>query len=460
MKRISALCFITLVLPFTVISQTNGICPDSLQTTFINYSEYSFFIAGIDDDQTVSWDFGDGFTAVDDSLISHAFMAGTYLITAIFFDADCPWDGPSLLSTELIVEACGIEISYVETKTGLFTFTAVGIPEEYPMYWDMGDGSQIVETWVVDNIYEPGMYEICAWYYTEFCPDTVEACVEMVYAPDTTCSAEFFYEYGPLDQWGEMYLYTELHALNDVSEWSYIWDFGDGPFEGSANATIENHTPPITQYFNTNICLTTIFGSCADTVCHEVLNCEYGGSIIEFSAFGVQELSAATWELEWLPPFSLDGNLNFTPQDTVHQVATCHYASNYCAAGGLAFGSEIDSIRVRAFYINEVLPYFETIVDNSELLSGLFLGNPDCTSNISEREFAFEVYPTITNNEVMIKGPGQMVFTLYDSKGRICSDGRVLSGEKLSISEFTAGIYLLRVQCGNHSYTVKIVRQD
>lgn len=456
MKRISALCFITLVLPFTVISQTNGICPDSLQTTFINYSEYSFFIPGIDDDQTVSWDFGDGFTAVDDSLISHAFMAGTYLITAIFFDADCPWDGPSLLSTELVVEACGIEISYVETKTGLFTFTAVGIPEEYPMYWDMGDGTQIVETWVVDNFYDPGTYQICAWYYTELCPDTVEACVEMVYAPDTTCSAEFSYELIEDEELDGYYQTTALHAWNDSPEFTYIWDFGDGPTVGSADIMMNNESFWEGEEHGTQVCLTTIFGACSDTVCHRVMNCDYGHLTAETTGYGIESGEIVACNLNfsyYMSYFSYEFDLS--SDDSVHQISHCP-PFGQCSELFIDYFNDLDSIGIKLFHLQNVSPLIDTIYTDGYILAA----PPGCIIfSVNEHEQSFSVFPSITNDDVEIVGPAEMKYALYDLNGRICSEGKVFSRGTVDVSELTPGIYLIRLQSGNLTFSSKIIRQ-
>lgn len=457
MKRFVTLCCALLLLWLNALSQTNGICPDSLQITFINYSEYSFFIAGIDNDQSVSWDFGDGFAAVDDSLISHAFMAGTYLITAIFFDADCPWDGPSLLSAELVVEACGIEISYVETKTGLFTFTAVGIPEEYPMYWDMGDGTQIVETWVVDNLYEPGTYEICAWYYTEFCPDTVEACVELVYAPDTTCSAEFSYELVP--DIGEEIIFptTALHAWNESPEYTYIWDFGDGPSTGPADTTMNNYTFGQTPYSGTTVCLTTIFGTCTDTVCRDVMNCEFGDLSIRIAAFGIVVGEAPQVNLS-IDYFSLTGlydAFDLSYDDSTYESNFCSLANN-CGYLSFSYSQELDSLRVLVFYMQGTTPILDTIYTGGSIL----VGPPGCIPiSVGEFENTIKVFPTITKDAIEIIGPSEMTFVLYDLNGRICSEGKVFSGGQISMAERAPGMYLLLLRSGNQSYTTRIVRQ-
>ncbi len=162
------------------LAQTGvGVCPDSIHVFQINDLEFNFTIDGIDEGQTVQWDFGNGTILEGTSSVTQLFSEGIFLISATFMDADCPWNGPTVLSVEIIVTPCWLSLSYVQRVEGLFTFTASGNPEVYPMYWEMGDGTQIVETWVVDHIYAPGTYEACCWVVTSFCHDTMSACIEV-----------------------------------------------------------------------------------------------------------------------------------------------------------------------------------------------------------------------------------------------------------------------------------------
>lgn len=138
----------------------------------------------------IEWNFGDGTELTSGSEVLHVFAEGTYTITAILMDSDCPWDGPYTITTEIVVSPCWLNLSYVQMKEGFYTFTAVGYPEKYPMYWEMGDGTSIIETWVVDHQYAPGTYEVCAWITSDFCyVDTLEACITFTYEITQSLSA-------------------------------------------------------------------------------------------------------------------------------------------------------------------------------------------------------------------------------------------------------------------------------
>lgn len=435
------------------LMRAQSVCPDAIETNLIYYSEYSFSIEGIDEGVQVIWNFGDGTELLDDSLTTHAFMAGSYLITAIFFDADCPWDGPSLLSTELVVEACGIDIGFVEAKTSLFTFTAIGFPEEYPMHWDMGDGTYIEETWVVDNLYEPGTYEICAWYYTEFCPDTVEACVELVYAPDTTCSAEFSYELFESESWEGYYQITELHAWNDSPEFTYIWDLGDGPMVGTADTMMYN-----TSFgYGTEVCLTTLLGTCSDTVCHHVMNCDFGDLSIETTGYGIDtdEIAAFNLYVGYISLSGISDDFVLSNPDSIHLMNYC-LPIPYCGYLSLDLPNEIDSIRVRIYALQNPIPVMDTIYSGGYLL----VGPPGCVPiSVDEVQHTFDVFPTFTNDVVDVYGPAEMNYTMFDLSGKICANGKVSSKGQISLAEHSPGMYLLFLRSGNQFYTTRIVRQ-
>ncbi|MBL7942665.1 MAG: T9SS type A sorting domain-containing protein [Flavobacteriales bacterium] len=165
-----------------------AICPDSIIVNQLDSVTFEFSIDGIDEGQPVTWNFGDGTEIVDDATIEHSFPVGTFLVTATFMDMDCPWDGPTILSTTVsIYTDCSLALSVEAGEDGAFTFTATGEPITLPLYWDFGDGTQIEATWVTDNNYNPGTYLVCAWFVNELCPDTTSACIELVVEQQVIC---------------------------------------------------------------------------------------------------------------------------------------------------------------------------------------------------------------------------------------------------------------------------------
>ena len=160
----------------------DGICPDSILVFQHNDLEFAFELENAEGEASITWNFGDGTEVIAGADVTHVFAEGSYVITAILMDNDCPWDGPYVISTTIDVYPCWLNLSYVALKEGFYTFTATGYPEKYPMFWEMGDGTSIVETWVVDHQYAPGTYEVCAWITSDFCfVDTLEACVTFTY---------------------------------------------------------------------------------------------------------------------------------------------------------------------------------------------------------------------------------------------------------------------------------------
>lgn len=161
----------------------DGFCPDSIDVTIAEDYNYIFEIVGLEEGTSVTWNAGDGSDDVVGVTLEHVYAQGNFIVIAVFIDNDCPGDGPTVLSVSISVDECYLSLSYVEIKPGFYTITASGYPEKYPMYWDMGDGTTIVETWVVDHMYEPGAYQVCAYITSKFCADTLSACTEIVYDP-------------------------------------------------------------------------------------------------------------------------------------------------------------------------------------------------------------------------------------------------------------------------------------
>lgn len=166
-----------------LLSAADGFCPDSILISISEEYHYYFEIDGLEEGAVVTWDFGDESATEVGSVMYHTYEMGIYVVTASFEDQDCPDNVPSVLTIEITVDECFLTLSYVEVKPGFYTITASGYPEKYPMYWDMGDGTTIVETWVVDHIYDPGAYQVCAYITSKFCADTLSACTEIVFDP-------------------------------------------------------------------------------------------------------------------------------------------------------------------------------------------------------------------------------------------------------------------------------------
>lgn len=188
-KSVSSLIMIRWLFISVIIVQchfnaqaNDGICPDSIIVFQHNDLEFSFQVENAEPETVITWSFGDGIEVTGGTEITHVFEEGNYTITAILMDGDCLWDGPYTITADIVVSPCWLELSYVALKEGFYTFTATGYPEKYPMYWEMGDGTSIIETWVVDHQYAPGTYEVCAWITSDFCyVDTLEACVTFTY---------------------------------------------------------------------------------------------------------------------------------------------------------------------------------------------------------------------------------------------------------------------------------------
>ncbi|MBL7942664.1 MAG: PKD domain-containing protein [Flavobacteriales bacterium] len=150
-------CFNILVEPCPVI------CPDSIVVTQLSDATYAFFIEGIDNGETVVWNFGDGNEITDDESVTYTFEPGTYMVTATFMDADCPWDGPTILNTEDTKNICPSDL-VIEVISCQSVFYAVPELESgtYMQYTFDGEYTLNQFSSFGSNYLDEGIHEICA----------------------------------------------------------------------------------------------------------------------------------------------------------------------------------------------------------------------------------------------------------------------------------------------------------
>ena len=76
-------------------------------------------------------------------------------------------------------------------------------------------------------------------------------------------------------------------------------------------------------------------------------------------------------------------------------------------------------------------------------------------SNPSIESMSF--YPNPASDYIIVRGNGKMKIQMYDTQSRLCFNDAVLSGSAISIQEFPAGIYYLRMESQGISISEKIV---
>jgi Secretion system C-terminal sorting domain len=418
-----------------VSQSSDGFCPDTIYISEIVASNFLFVIPGADINSIVIWDFGDGSILADDDSIYHAFMAGTYTITATFLDDDCFLEAAVTLSQELIVTTCAIELFAEEIKAGLFTITAFGYPEEYPMYWDMGDGTQIVETWVVDHFFDPGTYSVCAWYTSELCPDSVEACVEISYSPSVECTAEFTYA---IDEFNDYLMFNPVEINPNIS---YLWTFDDGTFSEEISPTY------VAESGIHEVCLSVTEEGCTDTICNDVvLTCDGIDNLLQFEGFFHDNSSA---EIIVAGYNALITVVNDTVVlDSLHSSYTFYNCSPVdCFEVYVQFDDAIlDSLRLEIQSPDFPELILDTLFQDNPSSPFLYITQDPCIIfGIEESEsLTLQAFPNPASDIISVICTPNSHLYLYDSIGNLVNATYITSPRhSISVEELSQGIYHL-----------------
>lgn len=430
-------------------AQTNGICPDTITTTVLEYSEFGFEINGIDGGGLIQWDLGDGTQLIGGDSLSHVYMFGSYVITATFFDLDCSTTDPITISTVIEVQTCGLEIEYTELDSGLFNFAAISMPDVDTLLWDFGDGTQMIDTLVVNHNFDDGEFLVCAEYVSEFCPDTVFDCVSIFYEEPVDCSAEFSYEPIPNDWDTLSSFYTLVQAQNVFPDWTYNWDFGVGPILGSPDTLIENVGELQPNFAGVNACLVVNAQGCSDTVCHQIMNCINGSYRVLVTGYYNEILGNDIFE------FSLNqGKLynqyfssEFITSGEPLEFQFCAL-NEYCPFFHYNGPNNLDSVSFVIYYNDEILPLLDTLVTiNSNGTLYWWAQNlihEDCIIiNVEETISSFSIYPNPANDWIRLDNAESLQCCIFNMQGEKLYDRIQPPFSSIDVSDLPMGTYVL-----------------
>jgi hypothetical protein len=70
-----------------------------------------------------------------------------------------------------------------------------------------------------------------------------------------------------------------------------------------------------------------------------------------------------------------------------------------------------------------------------------------------------ELFPNPATDEVMLKWPGAAVYTVVNQHGQVVEKGQFSAFTQVDIASWSAGIYMVEVQGGQASETVRLVKQ-
>ncbi|MFM7310790.1 MAG: hypothetical protein ACKOZY_09290, partial [Flavobacteriales bacterium] len=392
------------------------------------------------DSTSVAW-FVDGNLISTYASYAQAFMAGQYLIEAVVDIPACPSAIP--LSYDLQTSACGFNIQSVQPESGFFTFTAVGYPEEYPMYWQLGNDTLLWETWVVDHVFDIGLHEVCAWYTSDFCPDTIRNCITVEVLPPP-CTAAFLTD-------NSQPMLLQCYSFETDPNASFMW-FVDG------TAISEESDPSIALYPGIRtVCLEVATPTCTSTFCDTVtILCDFPTSTVEMSLISYG--SSPGTDNVLLQGYSglyevINETLSISTGDTLRWI---YCLDVNCFVGVLwrdaLVPMQADSLVITGQFLspNAEMTRF-VLYPSGEASYTDDVTSPDCIWWSVEEQgdaHAWEAFPNPTNDVLHFRGqPGKIQF--LDSHGRILESFRPSAGGmSISLGDLPPGIYILLDEYG------------
>ena len=445
MRLFAALFFYIVYLAFmseVLNAQSDILCPDSIQVTQTDIAWWSFKLNHVDASTVVTWQW-DGVAVSTDTLWNQAFMAGSYLIEAEVSDADCP--STISLSYALETTACGISLQATEQESGYFTFTAVGYPEEYPMYWQLGNDTLLWETWVVDHAFSAGTHDVCAWYLTEFCPDTVAACIQVEVLPPP-CTAAFIAD-------DSMPMLLQCTSFETDPNAALMWYIDGSSVTNEAN-------PSITLYPGVRtVCLEVSTPTCTATACDTVvIRCADPSNTVEMSvisygnAEGYDQLILEAYN--GLNTVFVE-NLPIAAGDTLRWI--------YCLDEWLDCFVLIASIDQSVALLADSMVVSAQFLANNALPTQLVLHpsgpttvvddvtSSDCIWWSVEEQgpiISWNIYPNPSHGNVHVSGDFEWLEVLDVSGRRLSLLNRQSMPEGLVVNDFPPGVYVVRDQDG------------
>jgi PKD repeat protein len=388
-----------------VLKDSISICPDTISPGFFA-SSIGTSLTFVDTSQSnaylLSWDFGDGQTALGQT-VNHTYnSAGVYWVCLSLTDS-CR---TKQYCDSVTVCADTVISNFSNLTNGLQVSFSDSSLNAQSLSWDFGDGSTSSLANPNHTYNSPGYYFVCLTATgicnaSVFC-DTIAVCLD-------TAKAGFGWNVT-----GNLVSFTD--SSNNAN--SYFWDFGDGNFSTQPNPT---------HFYQTKgtytVCLAVVNDCFSDTLCQEItlcnfnLNANFTYSSL-FSPVAIQFQDASTDAISWFWDF--DDGSSSTNQNPVKVFAggniykVCLTVTDSCNATD----SSCSFIDLTAFSVAE-----------------------------ADIPMLVNLYPLPANDKLTLETNALPIsFEIYDMTGAL-----VLKGEQnnspadISISHLPSGIYMIRL---------------
>lgn len=196
----------------------NPLCPDSMIQSGLCGNRY--FDVLVSDYESVSWSMdSEPLTGNAPHLELNGLSSGLHEVCAYVETIGCPEGAEICLEVDIddcTYTSCQIELAAIDLGNGAYEFTAYGLPEVYPMFWNFGDGSSLAATWVVIHQFtEPGTYTICGSVTDDECFGLVQGCITVDVQSFQECTILNFGVNSAVSQGGPTFLeYSFIDVAN------------------------------------------------------------------------------------------------------------------------------------------------------------------------------------------------------------------------------------------------------
>lgn len=437
---------------------------------------------------TVTWDFGDNTTQVDDSLVIHTFNAeGTYAVCASVIDEAC---GTRSACEQITIDQCtnysSLNITNVNIGGyGFFLFNSsnqVLISDEFNFVAPnqvnsynlcLADGCYRLRFTANEEINPNDLPQIVRFEdsdvtgYFDFINNNT---YEFIFGVNSdcgnleNCTASFSSVF--TENAGELVFSNTSSLTGTVTDIAYSWTFGDGS-EGSTEVS-PSHVFAQNGSYQACLQMSTVLG-CTDTDCQTIEvysnteNCQDTLVAFAWSTDVINEpFDSLTIRLYRNTGNELLGTFGVLSNDAPNTLSLCLPGDcYYYTVQSAAINAGTQTIIA---YVNGQEHSQVTLTSGNlegEAFIGLIAGCPNGIDNAAQ--VMMQLYPNPTRDAFVIEGEwnGASVMRIYDATGRMIDQQNLTSRKTvIQATDLPAGLYLVQVSTsqGIATRALQIVR--
>jgi hypothetical protein len=83
----------------------------------------------------------------------------------------------------------------------------------------------------------------------------------------------------------------------------------------------------------------------------------------------------------------------------------------------------------------------------------------NCNLGIEEFIKEVKIYPNPTKEKFFIELPGEFDYSIFDSRGRLISQGSAQNKESINTTSYQGGVYILKLKNDTFEHSFRIIKQ-